>query len=233
MIGRRMRYADRRFYLRWIAANAIAEGIGLGATFLIGLRIAQHWQGTEPSAAMIVAGALSAVALGALLEGALIGVAQGRVLREGVAAFPVGRWMRATAIGATLAWTLGMLPSTVIALLQTPLADAPASPPVEPPAWLQYSLAAVMGFVLGPILAFAQWRVLRVYAPRAGRWLLANALAWVAGMPLVFLGMDAVPWSGGAFAIASAVLAVCAFAGAVVGAIHGLWLLRLLPMRED
>jgi hypothetical protein len=41
------------------------------------------------------------------------------------------------------------------------------------------------------VLSFAQWRVLRKAAGRAGGWIPANMLAWMAGMPLIFWGIDA------------------------------------------
>jgi hypothetical protein len=48
-------------------------------------------------------------------------------------------------------------------------------------------------------------------------------------MPLIFLGMDLVPWSAGPVVIAAAVLAACGVAGAAVGAVHGWYLQRMLP----
>lgn len=103
----------------------------------------------------------------------------------------------------------------------------------EPPAWLsgpmQYVLAASMGLVLGPILGIPQMFVLRRFAPRASRWVLANALAWAVGMPVVFFGAGAVP---NEMSVAVAIMIVgltCLAAGLIVGAVHGLFLIRLLP----
>jgi hypothetical protein len=47
-------------------------------------------------------------------------------------------------------------------------------------------------------------------------------------MPLIFLGMDYVPWQGPWLLRTAAVYAVCAATGAVVGALHGPTLRRLL-----
>ena len=94
--------------------------------------------------------------------------------------------------------------------------------------WVQYPLAAALGLVTGPILGLAQWIVLRRYVAHAGRWLWANALAWGVGMPVIFLGMDRVPWNSQAFAIIATIYAVCAVTGMAVGAIHGRILLRLV-----
>jgi hypothetical protein len=118
-----------------------------------------------------------------------------------------------------------MIPSTAMALAGPAAAGTP-------PAWLdgpvQYLLAAAMGLVLGPILGIPQMVVLRRYAPRASRWVLANALAWAGGMPVVFLGAGAVPNESSA-AIAIVILGLTCFAaGIIVGAVHGQFLVRML-----
>jgi hypothetical protein len=216
---------ERAFYLRWIVANGLAEAGGLGTTFVLGHALASVLNRVTGIAA-ILGGALAAVAVGMLLEGVLVGVAQERVLhsRLGHRLLP-GAWIVATAIGAGAAWALGMIPSTVMALSAS---QAPAGPASEPPALVQYGLAAVLGLVTGPILGIAQWAVLRRMVEHAGHWLWANAVAWAVGMPLIFAGMDRVPWTGSAVARAAAIYVVCAVTGLVVGAIHGWILVKLL-----
>jgi hypothetical protein len=110
-----------------------------------------------------------------------------------------------------------MIPSTIMSLQPS---DPTASPPEIPPG-LQYLMAAGLGAVSGPILGSAQWFVLRRYVPRAGHWLWANALAWAIGMPLIFAGMDLVPWSGPVVPLAAGLYLVTGGTGLVVGAIHG------------
>lgn len=215
---------DRAFYFAWVVANAWTEALGLSATLLIGGMLAPQFEGAGASTVLL--GAALAVILGACLEGVVVGYAQARVLARRLPALVPSRWIFATAIGAALAWLLGMVPSTTLALLDT--GDAAAGS-AQPPALMQYALGAALGVAAGPILGIAQWRVLREHAPRAWRWIIANALAWAAGMVLLFVGMDRVPWHADAPWIAVSVIAVCAVAGAVVGAIHGRWLLALLP----
>jgi hypothetical protein len=84
--------------------------------------------------------------------------------------------------------------------------------------------------VAGPILGSVQAVILRRHVRGAGRWLWANAMAWALGMPVIFVGMDLVPWSQGGVAVGLAIYAVCGVAGILVGAIHGRILLR---MTED
>lgn len=216
---------DAEFYRRWILANCWSEAVGLGGTFVVG-RLAAPLLDARPSAATVIGGALGAVVLGALLEGALVGFAQERVLRKRMAhvAMPERVWMSATAIGAGLAWLLGMIPSTLMALGSLGV-EEPTTP--EPSRVVQYAMAVVMGLATGPILGLAQWTVLKRYVPRASRWLWANALAWASGMLVIFVGMDLMLWNGPPLLLAVGLCLVCGLAGLVVGAIHGRVLLGL------
>ena len=85
-----------------------------------------------------------------------------------------------------------------------------------------------MGLVLGPVLGFAQWLALRRYVRGAALWMPANALAWAFGMVVIFVGID--PAFDDGFGVRSVAILVftLALAGAVVGAVHGLALVRLL-----
>ena len=96
------------------------------------------------------------------------------------------------------------------------------------PEALTYAMAASMGLVAGIVLALPQWRVLRQHARRAGWWLPANALAWFCGMPLVFLGMGSIPAGASLLQALPIVVAATAAAGAAVGAIHGLVLVKVV-----
>ena len=225
MIQRRT--TDSEFYRQWITANGWAEAGGLGGTLVIGWVLASSLDRVAGTTA-ILAGALGAIVLGTLLEGVVVGAAQAKVLHHRLHSLSRPAWVTASAIGAGLAWTVGLLPSTVMALAGH---DAsPASVPVEPSPLVKYMLAAVLGAVTGPILGLAQWTVLRRRVRHAARWLVANAGAWAVGMVLVFAGMDVVPWSLGPIAVVPSIGLVCLATGLAVGAIHGrtlLWLTRL------
>jgi len=221
--------ADPVFYRRWIVANGWSEAAGLGTTFVLGRALAP-WLEHATGAVVVLLGALAAVLLGTLLEGVLVGVAQEAVLRDRLASLRKRTWMLATAAGAAFAWLLGMIPNTVLALRPQ---DAAASPLAEPSALIQYALAAALGLVAGPVLGFAQWTVLRRHVARAAWWLWANAAAWAVGMPLIFLGMEYVPWTGPSAATLLAIYGVCGAVGLVVGAIHGRFLVELVRPRRS
>lgn len=208
-----------RFWTRWVIANGLGELVGLGFAAAAAALVVET-AGPPSRPAPVIAFATLLVLLGAI-EGAVVGWAQARVLRERIPR-PHG-WIEATVAGALVAWTLGMLPSTIMNLLE----PTSSSPPPEPPVWLTLVLAAGLGLVAGPILALFQVRVLGRYVGRAGWWVLANALAWAVGMPIIFAGIDLV--EGFSRVPAATVVVACTLllAGIAVGAIHGLFLVRL------
>jgi hypothetical protein len=159
-------------------------------------------------------------------EGIVVGWAQWLVLRTELPALAPRAWIGFTALGAFTAWLLGMIPSTVIQLVGM---DEGGAPP-DLGAGERLAAAAVLGALLGLVLAVPQWWVLKQFLARAHWWVPANAAAWALGMPLIFAAAGGVPESAPALVIAVTVLAAIALAGAVVGAVHGavlVWLLRV------
>lgn len=210
------------FWGQWIVANALAETVGLGASALLWIAFlfgVEQRYGVLVSAVVVVLGST-------LLEGAAVGFAQWWVLHKALPQMRWQAWFVATAIGAFMAWTLGMIPSTALSLS----AETSAGPPPEVNNWLVYSLAALMGIVLGPVLGAPQWWVLRRFVRDAWWWVPAQSAAWAAGMVAIFVGVSMIPAEGGVTAvIVLIVLGSLAVAGALVGAIHGVvlvWLLR-------
>lgn len=115
---------DRGFLARWIAANGGAEAVGLGTTFLMG-GVAANFFDSRPGIGGVLTAAALAIALGMVLEGVVVGAAQGLVLERRRPEIRLGRWVVATTVGAGLAWTIGTVPSTVMALTTTGPAGAP------------------------------------------------------------------------------------------------------------
>jgi hypothetical protein len=221
-----MNHSEARLYRRWIVANAWAEAAGLGTTLLVGRAVAPLLDRVSSVAAVLI-GAMTAVLLGTLLEGTLLGAVQARLLRQALPNLAVRRWTHATMLGAAIAWSLGMVPSTLAALST---GSEPQTASTEPPVLVQYGLAAALGLITGPILGAAQYRVLRGYVHRPGWWLAAG---WALGMVLIFIGMDLVPWKRGGLLVAASVYTACGVAGAGVGMVHGRMLLQLLKWRKD
>jgi hypothetical protein len=169
---------------RWVGANAAGELLGLGTAAPVGAALVLRLAETPGwPAALATAGVM--ILAGTLVEGATVGTAQWLVLRRPLPRLRWRDWALATAAGACIAWTLGMVPSTLLAAT----ADAGAAPSGEPSDALVYTLAAAMGLALGPILGVPQWLALRRHARRAGWWVAANAAAWAVGMPVIFAGV--------------------------------------------
>jgi len=215
---------DLFFWLRWVVTNMLGEAVGLSVVLLVGFGVLGSRLARLTGAWPAVLSGVAGVLLG-IFEGIAVGAAQGIVLRRRLAGLSLRTWIVATAIGGAVAWGLGMLPSTLMA------ADAGGSQAAtEMPEWVTYVMAAGMGTVAGIILALAQWVVLLSKVRRGGLWLPANSVAWLFGMPLVFLGMGSIPAGASVLQAVPIVVGAIAAAGAVVGAIHGLVLVKaLLP----
>jgi hypothetical protein len=216
------------FYRAWAWANGWSELVGLGGAAMLAVLINQAF-GNSPSATAAVVSAATLVVAGILFEGALVGYAQGRVLRRALPALSLKRWTLLTATGAGVAWLLGMIPS-VIASLQSSTGDD-GKPPFEGP--MVFVAAAAMGLVLGPFLGVPQYFELRRHVKCAGWWVAANSAAWAVGMSIVFIGATAPSETTPLSIVIPIILATCLAAGLAVGAVHGLFLLRLLEASGD
>ncbi len=217
----------RTLWLRWVAANALGETFGLGGTFAVGA-LALSRLGSQPGVMIVLVSFLIAVLSGAI-EATIVGLAQWWAMHPWFPAITRRAWWSATLVGALLAYVLGYLPSTIMNLgEQTAQAQPAASAAVaEPAQWIVMLLAAGMGVVAGAMLSFAQWLALRKKVAHAGKWIPANMLAWMAGMPVIFWGIDAAQKGQHVWQAVLLMVGVLCLAGTVVGGIHGLFLVNL------
>jgi hypothetical protein len=208
-------------YVRWILANALGELIGLGLTFTVGI-----------GSAMLIGephGTLVAIALGLLMvasgaiEGVILGIAQWWAMQAYLPTVSRKSWVAATVIGALVAWTFGSIPTTMMSIDT----DLVATSALEPEALLMYLMVGLMGALLGIVLALAQWFVLRRYVANAWWWLPANSVAWLLGMPVVFKAVDLAQKAGSPVHALLIFAGALTLTGAVVGAVHGIALVKL------
>jgi hypothetical protein len=212
---------DIKFWYQWLLANAVAELIGLGSIAALGYGIF-NFVG-DPNGLASIALATIFVCLGAL-EGYVVGLAQYQVMKRHHVI--INGWIHATIVGAIVAWAVGMAPSTIMSFIEP---VAPDAPPIEIAQWQRLAFASALGLVAGPVLAFFQWRRLRVHYPKNALWWLpANAVAWAFGMPVVFMGVHLAATSTSAMSAVASVGVSLLVAGAVVGAVHGSVLVCLL-----
>ncbi len=108
--------------------------MGLGATVLVGAGLLAT---LGEGAALLLAGI--AILAGTFIEGTVVGTAQWLVLRRPLPEMRWRAWALTTAAGAFLAWTLGMIPSTLMNVRTE--TQAPAD---EPGAAVIYGLAFLM-----------------------------------------------------------------------------------------
>ena len=212
------------FWLRWVLANLAAELLGLGAAAGAGVLLASEL-GQPGDWGATISFAVVMVLFGAF-EGVLVGIGQRWAMQSTFDELPWGYWIAATGSGALAAWILGMAPSTWMSLA------ADVSQAAEVSDAMQLLLAVPLGAVAGLVLAYPQFLVLRRYLKRSWRWLPANALAWALGMPLIFLGAGTVAPGMSTQGIVLRVLGAIAGAGAVVGAVHGWALMRMVAGRS-
>jgi hypothetical protein len=215
------RYRGFPLWLRWIGANALAETFGLGATLAIDFVILSYIGGAR-SALITLLGILTLAASGAI-EGVVVGLLQWSVLRRPFPAISRRAWVGATIVGAVVAWFFGALPSSLMDMS----AQQTGAPIQEPQAATVLLLAAAMGLILGGVLGYPQWRVLRGAVHGAWLWLPANCAAWAVGMPAIFAAIDLAQQSNSVAGALATIALGLLVAGALVGAVHGAALVRL------
>ncbi|HKZ70799.1 MAG TPA: hypothetical protein VJ020_12005 [Anaerolineales bacterium] len=159
---------------------------------------------------------LVCIVLAGVGEGAILGSAQWLALRLAIPQMRWHEWTLPTALAAMLAWIIGMTPSTFVDF-ET----------VTPATLIVGGGALGILFLLS--MGGAQWLALRRYAPRAGWWVLANAVAWPVGVAMPFITLGLVPDGASAAVMIVAGVVGGVLMGIVVGALTGLalvWLLR-------
>lgn len=212
----------RSIYLRWISANAFGELFGLGASMTA--LILFIFPLGERGGVGIVLLAFALTVLSGALEATVVGLAQFWAMRPWFPRLTRRAWWLGTLIGALIAYVLGYLPSTIMSMGDQTTQTAAAT---EPEQWIVLLLAAGLGLVGGAVLSFAQWLALRKESHGAGIWIPANMLAWMLSMPLIFWGIDASQKVQPVYQTVLILAGVLLLAGAVVGAVHGLFLVRI------
>ncbi len=216
-----------RLWLRWVGANALGEMLGLGATFAA-LGMGMAYLESVPGIAGILLSYGLAIVTG-ILEATLVGWAQWRAVQPWLPQLKFGSWWKATLFGALIAYVLGYLPSTIMGLQE----ETTQTATVEPDQWVVLLMAAGLGLVGGLVLSFFQWRELRRHLLSAWKWLPANMLAWMLGMPLIFLGIDVMFRIQGAVLQLVFMAGVLLLTGAIVGAVHGVALVHLIKQKNS
>jgi len=106
------RMDKRTLWLRWVAANALGEMLGLGMTFGVDVLVFSRL-GDQQSVGIVLVSFLFAVASGAI-EATLVGLGQWWAMHPWFPMITRRTWWLATLAGALVAYILGYLPYTHI-----------------------------------------------------------------------------------------------------------------------
>lgn len=201
---------------RWVLVTAMGEFVGFAVPAAVGAVAAWAIDRKGGASATLAMLNVMVMVLAGVVEGAVLGFAQWLVLRRYIQKMARREWVLATALGAGVAWTIGMLPSTLGELITiTPL--------------VLVGGGILLGVVFVASIGCAQWLVLRRHIQRAGWWVLANAIAWPLGVAVPFIGLAMVPEGGPVVVWVVVGVVSGVLMGVVVGAITGMalvWLLR-------
>ena len=214
----------KSFHLRWTLNCAAGELLGIGFAGLLAF-LANTTFG-EPESLFAKLNVLLLMLMAGFIEGSLLGYFQWRVLKEKFSKLPMRVWMEWTIAVAVLGWFLGMLPS---------LFFIPANPDPSMQSggidfdnpWIFVLLSVSMGLILGAVFGLFQWFALRKYAEKAEVWILANALGWGVGLGWIFLFASLPDENSGIFFTVFVGAIGGILAGLSIGAITGLFLLRI------
>lgn len=202
--GAQSGHTSRRL-ARWVAVVGLGELLG----FLVPATAGALWS-ERPW------GVVAIIAAGAV-EGSVLGLAQWSVMREAVHPLRVRPWVAATAIGAAVAYALGMLPSATASRWTTW--------PVAVQIIVAIPLFAGLLFSIG----VAQWLVLRQFVAHAWWWIVGTTLGWMAGL-VVFFAVAPPLWQEGQSPMTALLIGVLAGAlmAAAMAIVTGLTWLRLV-----
>jgi hypothetical protein len=191
--------------LRWVLVVTLGEAIGFMVPAVVGAGMsAASWAPLPILIAMVLAGAV---------EGAVLGAAQADCLYRWRVLPLRRRWIAATTLGAAVAWSLGMLPSTLGDLNRTVGTVV---------------LVGIGGLILLSSLPLAQYFVLRDHVRRALLWIPINMVAWLLGITWTLVPS---PWVDQSTPTGTLIL-IYGMAGlcmaATVALITGVGIIRLL-----
>jgi len=209
-----LKYDSWMLWEWWVFATVI--GIFIGIAVVAGISAIAGQAGATNNMTMFLH-------IAGVLAGASLGFSQWLVLRRYIK--HIRWWIVATAIGAIVAWLIGLKVVVVLILI---FLDGGTVEVLSPRL-----LAAILllGAWIGAVLGLAQWFVLRPHVRKALLWVFANALAWSVGFLLMFAGAKIT--GPGTFTLKAALVGIATgvTTGVVIGAITGIGLVWLLKPR--
>jgi hypothetical protein len=214
---------SKYLWLNWTISCALGELLGFSAAALVAVSsdaLAASYHIQIPRLAY-----LGIVGIGGLIEGGILGWFQWRVMQRQVPNIPGKHWIGVTALIGMGGWILGM----IYPLFFADSVQSAESARQEPGPFLYFTLVVLFGAAMGAAFGFFQWIVLRRYALKSWYWIPANSIGWALGMLCIFVAA-AIPDQHSSTAMIRVLIAAGGItAGLCVGAVTGLFLLRITP----
>jgi hypothetical protein len=150
-------------------------------------------------------------------EGAVLGATQAAVLVGALPRLRGRAWIVRTAFAAAIAWAIGLTPAALGAQL------------TAWPLGVVVAVGVLAGLALLLTIGVAQWTVLRRHLPRAGRWIVWTASAWLGALS-VFLLVATPLWQPGQSTVVIGLIGLVAgcLMALTMAAITGWGLVRLI-----
>lgn len=201
---------------RWTIACAIGELIGFGGIPVLGGTFAL-WLTNNLEFETRSLFLYTVAVVGGLGEGAVLAWFQMRILGTYLERLSPSRWITATSVATSFAWACGMLAPTFDDLVGLSVA-------MQVAIWVPASVLILFS------IGLAQAWALRGVVERPQRWIGANVLGWLAGLPWTFVLPALLPESSPALVWISTFAVAGALMGLTVGAVTGFFLVRLIPL---
>jgi hypothetical protein len=204
-----------KVYWRWVLVCTLGEIIGFGGVpILAGSLVLVLTASLDPIARSLLLFAASVI--GGLGEGAILAAFQLRVLHHLLPSLNTRRWLSYTAVAASFAWFCGML---------TPLLDdiLGLAATVRIALWIPASILILLS------IGTAQSWVLQGVVDKPYRWIVANVLGWLLGLPWTFVLPSLLPDDAPVAAWVATFGLAGVMMGLTVGLVTGRLLVRLVP----
>jgi hypothetical protein len=210
-----MTSSSSQLYWRWVLVCALGEIVGFGGVPVLGgALIIWLTEGLDPIVRSILVYAASAI--GGLGEGAILAVFQLRVLGRQLPLLNRRRWLSFTAVAASFAWLCGMLAPLLDDLFGLTVTAQVA-------IWVPASVLILLS------IGAAQAWVLRDVIDKPQRWITANVVGWLLGLPWTFILPALLPESAPISIWVSTFIVAGILMGLTVGLVTGRLVVKLAP----
>jgi len=198
---------------RWVVAFTLGELIGFGGLpVVLGTAAFALTDGLPTPTRSLLLYVVAIVA--GFGEGIVLGWFQLRVLRACLPKINGKRWLVATGAAAAFAWACGMLAPTLDDLIGL-------SPAIQIAIWIPAGVLILLS------IGLAQAYVLRGVVAQPRRWIVANVLGWIAGLPWTFVLPALLPDDSPGYVWITTFAIAGTLMGATAGSVTGVALRRL------